>query len=167
MDLRQWSCLEIRPNVICRSKIPQKQHMIIIIIISSSSSSKWSMIRAFLTIIHITRELGELDSAKKHFTELSKYYEIDKRSWFYETFRRLSILRNKYCFFPVNIHYHNSYYIIYSNNLTGKSDKNHNDKEIKNKYLIIKAFRKFNRKLSMRIIRIPENMNLSNSYARE
>ena len=36
------------------------------------------MIRAFFTIIDITRELGELDSAKKHFTELRKYYEIDK-----------------------------------------------------------------------------------------
>ena len=58
--------------------------------------------------------------------------------------------------FAVDIHYHNTCYLIYSNNLSGKSVKTYSDQEIKNKYLIIKARRKFNQKLSMRTIRLSE-----------
>ena len=79
--------------------------------------------------------------------------------------------------FAVDIHYHiilhyivlyiilyyitlciNFCYLLYSNNLTGKSVKNYNDKKTKNTYLIIKALKKIIRKLSMRMIRMSETI---------
>lgn len=63
-----------------------------------------------------------------------KYYENDKSSCFYETLCKFNILRNRHLFdsFAIHIYYHRSY-TIYP---TGKSDKNHDEKEDQNKYLL-------------------------------
>ena len=86
-----------------------------------------AMMSALVTIIHI--KIVVFDDAK---WISSKYYESNKSSWLYETSR--NILCNSQLFNSFAVHmYHHKSYTIY---LTRKSDKNHNDKEAQNMYLI-------------------------------
>ena len=64
--------------------------------------------------------------------------------------------------FDVSIQHHKSCYIKYTINPTGTSDKNQNDKKDESKYLIDEVLEKFNRILSIHIIRKKEAFFLHN-----
>ena len=62
--------------------------------------------------------------------------------------------------FTITIYYHKSCYTKHTFSPAGKPDKNHYYKEDENKYLIGESLDKFNRTLSLRIIRNKEGFLL-------
>lgn len=78
-----------------------------------------------------------------------------KSKRFYKATCSFNNLCNRYSFdlFAVDTFCHKSCYIKYTINLIGKSDKTHNYKEDRSKYLIHEALEKFNRTKSKSIIR--------------
>ena len=95
---------------------------------------------------------SKIDCAEEHFIELSKYYESVKSTRSYTALVASILLVIDNCFiFLLSIYIiisllHEIHYPI------GKSDKNHNNKEEKSKYLIDEARENFNQTLSVGII---------------
>ena len=83
-DLWQWSQLEIRLNVFCRSTIPQKQLIIIIIIIIIKHKKEKTIKKSIVQIISQNECKDVLLSNKCFIYSVNRIQIIDRRIEIYE-----------------------------------------------------------------------------------